>query len=106
MQIREISPEELGIIERFGTCLIEFYDSYSNEQNLIKNEIEKISDNNLYYLALRFDINKDVELAKKFNVTKPTLLMIRGNEILGREESFMNSEKISEWAHFSVIMGW
>jgi hypothetical protein len=32
--------------------------------------------------------------------------MVKGNQILGRKESFMTAEEIFEWAHFSTIMGW
>lgn len=107
MQIREISPEELQVITNYGIVLIQFYDNSSEQCELMRKEIEKIPQEGLYFHAARFDINKDKSLAMKYNIEKtPTLLMVKENEILGRETSVMTSEQIHEWAHFSTIMGW
>ena len=107
MQIRDISKQELEMIGNYGIVLLQFYKSSCEESELIKKEIEKISNEGLYFHAARFNIEEDLSLASSYRVEKtPTLLMVKGNEILGRKESFMTAEEIHEWAHFSTIMGW
>ena len=107
MQIRDISKQELEIIGNYGIVLLQFYKSSCEESELIKKEIEKISDEGLYFHAVRFNIEQDLSLASLYKIEKtPTLLMVKGEEILGRKESFMTAEEIHEWAHFSTIMGW
>lgn len=106
MEIRDISSEELKMIENYGSVLLQFYNKNSRQCEDIKLEIEKIPQEECYFQALRFEIEKDLELTKKFNIDSPTLVVIVRNEILGRKNSFMTAEEIHEWAHFSTIMGW
>ena len=106
MQIRELQSEQLKMVENFGICLIQFYDSSSQKDELIKKEIEKIPEEGLYFHALRFDINSDIESARIFNAEESTLLMIKGDKILGRNNEFTTAQEIHDWAHFSTIMGW
>ena len=106
MEIRDISPEELKSIENYGTVLLQFYSKDLKESEDIKLEIEKIPQEECYYQALRFEIEKDIELAKQFNIIEPELIVIGKSEILGREKSLKTAQEIQEWAHFSTIMGW
>jgi hypothetical protein len=96
MEIRELSSTDLRIIQRFGVVLIQFYDGKSEEADLIKKEIEKIHNENMYYSALRFDINQNPDLANEFNVTSPTLIILKGEEILGREANLKTADEISD----------
>lgn len=106
MQIRDLAPQELQQISNYGIVLIYFYDSTNPDYRLIINEIEKIPQEGLYFHAASFDINKDKELAEQFKVeSTPNLIVLKGDQILGRETKFMSSEEISEWGHFSTIMG-
>lgn len=107
MNIREFRPQELKEIQNYGIILLQFYKSSCEESELLKKEIEKIPNEGLYFNAARFNIDQSEDLALQYNIeSTPTLLMIKGNEILGRQTSFMTAEEIHEWAHFSTIMGW
>ncbi len=107
MRIIDIRAEQLKTIDQVGTVLLQFYTSDCKDSEAIKQEIEKIPEEGLYFYALRLNIDEDREFAKTFDIeSAPVLLMIKGNEILGRKDSFMTAEEIFEWAHFSTIMGW
>ncbi len=106
MRITEIRAEQLQSIDQQGTALIQFYKNNCEECEKIKQEIEKISEEGLYFYALRVNIDEDINIVSSYNIKSPALIIIKGNKILGREESFMNAQEISEWAHFSTIMGW
>jgi len=107
MQIRDITSQELEMIANYGIVLIQFYKPSCEESELLKSEIEKIPDEGLYFHAARFNIEENPSLASLYNIEKtPTLVMVKGEEILGRKESFMTAEEVHEWAHFSTIMGW
>ena len=107
MQIRDISSQELEMITNYGIVLLQFYKPSCEQSELLKKEVEKISNEGLYFHAVRFNIEQSPSLASLYNIkTTPTLLMVKGEEILGRKESFMTAEEIHEWAHFSTIMGW
>lgn len=107
MRTREITSHELENIKNYGICLVFFYRNNCKDSQVVRQEIEKISEEGLYYGGFNFNIEQDIELAKSFGVdSTPTLLVLKGNEILGRETTLRDSDKIAEWAHFSVIMGW
>ena len=107
MQIMDIRAEQLKTIDQYGTVLMQFYETGSEVCEKITREIEKIPQEGLYFYALKFNIDQDKEFARTYDIeSAPVLLMIKGNKILGRKESFMTSEEIHEWAHFSTIMGW
>lgn len=107
MRTRDITADELRNIGNYGIVLVFFYRDNCTESQKVKGEIEKISEEGLYFNGVTFNIDRDIELAKTFNVdSTPTLLIVKGNEILGRETTLRDSDKIAEWAHFSVIMGW
>jgi len=106
MRITEIRAEQLESINEQGTILIQFYKNDCEECEKIKQEIEKIPEEGLYFYALRVNIDENIDFIGSYNIESPTLLVIKGDKILGREESFMNAQEISEWAHFSTIMGW
>lgn len=107
MRTRELSPEELRLSQNLGIFVVHFYDDSSEDCKLIAKEIEKISDEGLYFHMTSFNVNRDKNLTREFNVeTVPTLLVVREDEILGRKTGFMSADEIKEWAHFSTIMGW
>jgi thioredoxin-like negative regulator of GroEL len=107
MEIRDISTEELKMIQNYGSSVIQFYKPRSEECELLTQEFAKIPNEGLHYQAFRFNVEQDPSILEYFNIEKvPTLLVVRGEEILGRKESFITANEIAEWAHFSVIMGW
>lgn len=107
MQVRDLSPQELEVIGNYGITLLHFYKTSCSISKKLREEIEKIPNEGLYFHAASFNIDLNKESADLYKVTtSPTLIMLKGNEILGRKESFMTAEEIHEWAHFSTIMGW
>ena len=107
MHIRDLHSEELKTIQNYGIVLIQFYKPSCEDSELLRKEIEKIPNEGLYFNAARFNIEQDKTLAELYKVTKtPTLIIVKGNEILGRKEFFMTADEIKEWGHFSSIMGW
>jgi thioredoxin-like negative regulator of GroEL len=97
MLIREIKSHDYSNINQEGTVLIQFYQNDSKECERITKEIEKIPEEGLYFYALKFNIDENKEFAKSFNIESgPILLMVKGNQILGRKESFMTAEEIFE----------
>lgn len=105
MHTRELAPRDLQTVERLGIALIEFYSS-DNDTGEIKQQIEQLPSEEVYYRPFRFDINQDKSVLETFGITEvPSLLVVKGRQILGRKNSEFTREEIEKWAHFSTIMG-
>ena len=97
MPILEVSPEELRNLDHSGFSLLQFYATWCGPCKLLKVEVDKLLEDMPALNVLRFDIDKDIELAQNFGIKGvPALFILKDNEILGVKSGLIPKDKIAE----------
>jgi thioredoxin 1 len=97
MPMIELSPEELKNLDNIGFSLLQFYGTWCGPCKLLKVEIDKVLEEMPALNVLRYDIDKDIDLAHSFGIKGiPVLFILKDKEIISRQTGFMPKEKISD----------
>ena len=103
MPIREIESEELKNLDNSGLSLLQFYATWCGPCRLLKVEIEKLLEEMPALNVLRYDIEKDTELAQSFGIKGiPVLFILRDKQIIARQTGLIPKDKIADWIHMTI----
>ena len=81
-------------MDKKGTFIVDFFATWCGPCKMLGAVMEKLSADELPYDILKIDIDRNLELAEKYDVqVVPTLLFIKNGEVAYREAGFFSKDK-------------
>jgi len=95
MEIENVEQFEQEVIDESGTVFVDFYATWCMPCKVMSPIIEEIAKEHKEVKFVKVDIDKNEELAIKYNVMSiPTMLIIKDGEVAKTLVGIMNKESI------------
>ena len=84
MSVREINEDEFSevVLNSGKTCLVDFFATWCGPCKMMAPVIDEIAEENAEIVAVKVDVDENMELAQQFDIMSiPTLLVFKNGEL-------------------------